>query len=179
MFSRFCSECLVALNGTASETRIWQYNVDFVIYPMIALFMLVTYCRSAGFVVLTLAGMLLFTFAEYWVHRIALHEIVYHSAHQRHHEHPAEFTVFPIWYLPPVFMAVYLIAPLAIFTGFVVGYIWFLTWHDVLHHVDLNRMPAPVRRYALWHLAHHNLDKCNFGITVPFWDWLFGTYRKT
>jgi len=29
-----------------------------------------------------------------------------------------------------------------------------------------------------WHELHHKFIRCNFGITVPFWDVVFGTYRR-
>lgn len=178
MFDRIKGECVIALAGASATHRIWQYNFDFVVFPLLALWLIGSECRSSGWAALALVGVVLFTFVEYWMHRIALHEWFYHGQHERHHTHPAEFTVFPIWYTPAIFAGFFLILPLPVFAGFVVGYCWFLIWHDVLHHVDLARVPTGVRKYALWHLAHHRLDDCNFGITVPVWDWIFRTYRR-
>ena len=67
--------------------------------------------------------------------------------------------------------------PLAVFAGFVVGYIWFIVWHHVLHHFDLSKFNL-IRQYAIWHLRHHKFDDCNFGITLPVWDYMFGTFAR-
>jgi dihydroceramide fatty acyl 2-hydroxylase len=177
MFDRLLAECTIAVTGTSATRRIWQYNFDFVVFPLLAIWLVATECRSPSWAFLALLGILLFTFVEYWVHRIALHEMFYHGQHERHHTHPTEFAVFPIWYTPAIFAGFVVALPSPVFAGFVVGYCWFLVWHDVLHHADLGRLNL-IRRYAVWHLAHHRLDDCNFGITVPIWDWLFGTYRR-
>lgn len=67
--------------------------------------------------------------------------------------------------------------PLALFAGLVVGFCWFIYWHHIPHHVELTGWPRPIQRYAIWHLGHHRFDDRNFGITVPIWDFVFGTYR--
>lgn len=155
----------------------WFY-FDFVMFPKLAAIIFVGWCRSWDFVAWAGFGVLFFTFAEYWVHRVALHRFFYHGNHERHHDHPAEYVQFPIWYSPLIFVGFWLVMPLPIFAGMVVGYCWFLYWHHILHHFDLTTWPRFVQRYALWHLAHHRRDDCNYGITVPFWDFLFLTYRK-
>jgi dihydroceramide fatty acyl 2-hydroxylase len=158
--------------------RTWQYNFDFVAFPSLAVGLTAYDCRSMGWLLLASLGVALFTFTEYWTHRIALHEILWHSQHQRHHTHPDEYSTFPVWYTPAIFAGFFLILPLPVFAGFVAGYCWFLYWHDILHHYDMTRLPRAVQKYAIWHLAHHKLDNCNFGITIPLWDWAFGTYRR-
>lgn len=158
--------------------RTWKYNFDFVAFPMLAVGLFAYDCRSLGWIGLALVGVALFTLLEYWTHRVALHEFFWQAHHQRHHTHPDEYSTFPLWYTPAIFAAFFLVLPLPVFSGFVVGYVWFLYWHDVLHHYDLTKLPRSIQRYAIWHLAHHKLDDCNFGITVPFWDWTFGTYRR-
>lgn len=155
------------------------FYFDFVAFPVLAAVLFGLYCRSWSFVGLAVAGVLLFTLMEYWAHRTVLHRFFYHGTHERHHDHPAEYVVFPIWYTPAIFAGFFLIMPLPLFAGVVVGFCWFLYWHHVLHHFDLTAWPRPVQRYAIWHLAHHRLDDCNFGITMPLWDFLFGTYRRT
>jgi dihydroceramide fatty acyl 2-hydroxylase len=169
----------LALTGGAFTYPVWLYRVDFVTFPLLAIVIAAIDCRSIAWLGWAAAGALLFTFVEYWVHRTALHGLLFHGSHERHHTHPAEYVVFPIYYTPAIFLAFYLVLPLPVFAGFVAGYCWFLVWHHILHHVDLNSWPRPVRRYAIWHLAHHHDDACNFGITVPLWDWLFGTYRPS
>jgi sterol desaturase/sphingolipid hydroxylase (fatty acid hydroxylase superfamily) len=178
MFARLRATGALALTGGAFASPVWLYRVDFVLYPLLAVGIIAADCRSLEWAGLAIAGLLLFTFVEYWVHRTVLHQVFFHAAHQRHHTNPDEYVVFPIWYVPPMFAAFYIVLPLPVFAGFVLGYCWFLGWHHVLHHVDLTAWPRPVQRYGLWHLAHHRLDDCNFGITVPLWDFVFLSHRR-
>lgn len=152
------------------------FYVDFILFPLIAVALMAGWWRSAIFGLETGLGILLFSFIEYWVHRIALHRFLYHGRHERHHQHPAEYVTFPVWYVPAIFFGFFLAMPLGIFCGVVLGYCWFNYWHHILHHFDLTKWPRPVQRYAIWHLSHHRNDDCNFGITLPIWDFLFGTY---
>lgn len=154
------------------------YYFDFVLFPLLAIVMTAFYCRSMYFVSGALVGVYLFTFIEYWVHRLALHGAFFHAQHERHHTNPKEYVVFPIWFTPTIFFGFYLVLPVSIFTGFVVGYCWFFIWHHILHHIEnLGSYPVWVQQYAVWHLKHHNDDKANFGVTMNLWDWLFGTYK--
>ncbi|MCS3725515.1 sterol desaturase family protein [Bradyrhizobium betae] len=176
------SALALALHGGAFTRSNWLFWLDFTVYPLAAAMVAAVDWRGsaidAGWVALALLGFVLFTFTEYWVHRLPLHAWLYHDRHERHHTHPREYVVFPIYYSPAIFAAAYLALPHAVFVGFTLGYLWFLVWHHLLHHVDLNRVPAFVRAYAVWHLAHHHDETCNFGITVPVWDFVFGTYRR-
>lgn len=153
-----------------------QFYVDFVWAPVVAAFMSLR-CDIYQ-VPLIMLGFLVFTFMEYWVHRVALHEFFYHGNHEYHHKNPRGYVTFPIWYTPLIFFGFYLVFPLPVFAGVVWGFVWFITWHHVLHHYDLRSWPSFVCKYAVWHLAHHHDATCNYGITVPFWDFLFGTYRN-
>lgn len=153
------------------------YWLDFVLYPVIALAVVAYDCRSGTWLAWCALGVLLFTFVEYWAHRTVLHWFFFHSQHERHHTHPDEYVVFPFWYTPAIFAGFFVCLPLSIFAGVVIGYVWFLVWHHILHHCDLSRLTF-ARRYAIWHLAHHREDDCNFGITVPIWDFVFRTYRR-
>lgn len=154
------------------------FYFDFVIFPALAAVLFSGWCRDLPFVWLSIAGFVLFTFMEYWVHRIGLHVFMYHGDHERHHKHPAGYVTFPVWYTPAVFVGFWAVMPLGLFAGVVVGFIWFIAWHHVLHHFDLINWPRPVQRYALWHLAHHHDETINFGITTSVWDFIFLTYRK-
>lgn len=121
-------------------------------------------------------GCIFFTFAEYWVHRTLLHRFFYHGTHEDHHLRPSDYVV--LWYTPLIFAGFYLVMPISVFAGFMLGYLWFIGWHHILHHVDLSEASRWVRRYAAWHDVHHKAVKFNFGITHPLWDVIFGTYRR-
>lgn len=153
------------------------YYLDFVAYPAISAALAALFCRSWAWVGEALAGFVLFTFVEYWTHRVLLHRFFYHGAHERHHTHPDEFVVFPIWYVPAIFAAFALVLPVAIFAGFCLGYTWFVIFHHMLHHWQLERHPL-IRAYANWHAVHHAGKPFNYGITHPGFDFLFGTYAS-
>ncbi len=121
-------------------------------------------------------GVILFSFVEYWVHRSLLHRWFYHGQHERHHTHPEEKVIFPWWYTPAIFAGFFVVLPLHVFAGFVLGYCWFLYWHHALHFWRLDRHPW-VRAYASWHNLHHAGLPVNYGITTPMWDFIFRTYQ--
>ncbi len=149
------------------------FYLDFLLFPLVA-------AATIPFVTnfwLIPAGVLLFSFMEYWIHRVPLHSFYYHGVHEHHHKHPDDYSVFPWYFTPTVFLTFFAVFPVSIFLGLVLGYLWFLTWHHILHHFDLNKFPRWVRKYALWHLKHHHDDDCNFGIILPIWDHVFRTYK--
>lgn len=161
----------------------WLYYLDWALYPtailLIAMFTLDTWAWLAW----CAAGFVLWTFVEYWTHRSLLHRWFWQGNHEAHHKQPQAYVVFPLWYLPSIFLAVlavfWLVLPTAIawplYAGFLLGYCWFLTMHHWLHHIDLKRRGGWLQRYAIWHNRHHKMINCNYGITTPTWDWLFRT----
>ncbi|MGJ5149890.1 sterol desaturase family protein [Bradyrhizobium sp. HKCCYLR1023] len=169
----------LALRGGAFARPNWLFWLDFILYPLLAAVLMAADRDNLGWAWSrwAVAGFLGFTLVEYWVHRLPLHGLFYHRSHEPHHTRPAEYVVFPIWYTPLIFSGAWIVLPVAPFTGFVLGYCWYMVWHHLFHHADLNRFPRIVRRYALWHLAHHHDPGCNFGVTLPVWDYLFGTWR--
>lgn len=154
-----------------------SYYLDFCLYPAAALTIAAVTCRSVSWIGAAAFGFALFTFVEYWTHRILLHRFFYHGTHEHHHRAPEHFVVFPPWYVGGLFVAFFVLMPWAVFAGFCLGYTWFVVWHHALHHWDLAQRPL-VRRYATWHDQHHKFIRCNFGITHPLWDLVFGTYRR-
>ena len=151
------------------------YYADSALWPLLGLGLSAVYCRSWQWIVAALAGAMLFTFAEYWVHRSLLHVLFYHGTHENHHKHPRDFVV--LWYVPLLFAAFFVLMPLPVFAGFTLAYAWFIAAHHAMHHWDLKQHPL-IARYSRWHELHHKFIRCNFGITQPFWDVAFGTYRR-
>lgn len=154
------------------------YYFDFVAYPILISMFIGTSFNGWSWLGQALLGTTLFTLTEYWTHRALLHVVMWHSTHQRHHVFPEEYVTFPVWYLPAIFIAFWAVLPVAVFTGFLAGFVWFMYWHHILHHWDLSKTPGWVQRYAKWHDLHHKKTSCNYGITHPGWDWVFGTYRR-
>ena len=153
-----------------------KFYLDAAIYPLLIGWMLARTSITPEWFGLALLGFVLFTFLEYWIHRTVLHRWFYQKSHARHHDHPEEYTF--IAGVPFLFLTLYFILPAGLFVGFTIAYIWFYSWHHLLHHIDLQDHPH-IKRYARWHLMHHKYIRCNFGITSPVWDRVFGTYRAS
>eukprot|EP00762_Andalucia_godoyi_P007860 ANDGO_01244.mRNA.1 Dihydroceramide fatty acyl 2-hydroxylase FAH1 len=138
------------------------------------------------------AGLLLWTFVEYHVHRFVFHlrprtadQIHFHFlAHGYHHLHPMD--VNRIMLPTPIhltiglcmtFLAVWLagVDPgLSIMIGFGCGYVSYDHFHYALHFIK-SRSFATLRKR---HMNHHYLDdRFDFGISPParLWDHLYNT----
>lgn len=73
-------------------------------------------------------------------------------------------------------MAVWLVSgqwTVAVYSGIILGWLMFFLTHHVLHH-----RPRWLQAFAIRHNAHHRLTSMNYGVTVDWWDRLFGTYRS-
>ena len=142
------------------------------------------------------AGLSLWTFAEYMLHRFLFHfktrtpwqERVSFLFHGVHHAQPAVKTrlVMPPAVSIPLAAIFYglftlivglligrplWVAPL--FAGFILGYIAYDMTHYGTHHF-------PVRGYfrflKIFHMNHHfKTPDMKFGVTSPVWDHVFGT----
>lgn len=162
----------------------FRYYLDFVIYPTLLLALFVgdfhrLMSHPVWWASMFVIGFLTWTLAEYWVHRSLLHGPYWMGIHEYHHNHPKHLTVFPWYQIPGYFIAIYIGTALiardattAIFAGIITGWIIFFAMHHTMHH-----KPAIVEDFARRHNAHHKTTTCNYGITVDFWDRVFGTYR--
>lgn len=158
-------------------SRAWfGYWLDSALYPCAAVIVAALYARSLDWLWLVPLGFVGWTFVEYWVHRSLLHRWFWHGTHEHHHTQPKGYVVFAIWKLPLFFAACFLVMPPPLFAGFVLGYVWFLTMHHWLHHLDL-RQHTWLHRYSIWHNRHHKFGDCNYGITTDVWDRVFLTSR--
>lgn len=144
-----------------------------------------------------LAGLLLWTFAEYTLHRFVFHfrsrtprqERISFLMHGVHHAQPKDKTrlVMPpavsiplallfyglFWLVLGVGLgAPHWIAPT--FAGFLGGYLTYDMIHYATHHI---RMRAGVgKALAKHHLQHHGrLADKHFGVSSPKWDVVFRT----
>jgi sterol desaturase/sphingolipid hydroxylase (fatty acid hydroxylase superfamily) len=153
----------------------WRYYVDFIWAPSTVVIVTVLTARSIDWIVLCVLGIVGGSLIEYLVHRFILHGIMWHGTHERHHTHPDEYVVFPVYALPLFFFCVFWIVPYSIFAGFLIWFIWFVVWHHFLHHRNLDRRPW-IKRYAAWHNRHHQGMRANYGISTPMWDLIFGSY---
>jgi dihydroceramide fatty acyl 2-hydroxylase len=144
---------------------------------------------------LALAGYVLWTLTEYWMHRIVFHfepedgigARLHWIIHGVHHDHPHEplRLVMPPSVSVPLALAFYGLFILvlgspdgqALAAGFLAGYLAYDMTHYHLHHH--NSRTRIGRRLREAHMRHHFQDDTRgFGVSAPFWDRAFGTSQR-
>jgi sterol desaturase/sphingolipid hydroxylase (fatty acid hydroxylase superfamily) len=134
-----------------------------------------------------LAGYMAWTLTEYCFHRWVYHSIptIFRAGHEIHHEKPMKLIAMPwffttltmaaVWYFCAVTRNIPLI--LAVLAGWLVGFIGYSLVHHGLHHWNIQSRWT--RRLKAYHRIHHHFPDYNYGVTMGFWDRVFGTtYRK-
>ncbi len=159
--------------------------VDWITFPALAIYLIYAAApwslpggQSIVWFSFLVLGWFTGTFAEYIIHRWVLHGPYWMAIHQRHHQRPLENTRFPLWQIPTYFAVIYFCCWLiahpydqAYFAGWVIWYVSFFAVHWMQHHAQWV-FPHFARR----HNAHHKVTICNYGVTVDWWDRLFGTF---
>lgn len=139
----------------------------------------------------TVAGLLLWTLTEYVIHRWAFHyhptsaigKKIHFLVHGVHHDYPRDATrlVMPLLVSIPLatafyflFKIVFLQFHLAVFAGFMAGYIAYDSIHYATHHMKMEGSVGKfLKRYHLKH--HYNDEHTAYGVSSPVWDYVFGT----
>jgi sterol desaturase/sphingolipid hydroxylase (fatty acid hydroxylase superfamily) len=140
---------------------------------------------------LYIAGLVVWSFTEYWVHRGSFHHepdnegqlaFVY-LVHGVHHAYPDDSRrwMMPLTVTLPILGLLFVLARLilgvfgtALFAGFMHGY---LTYDLVHYYVHRGRTPGRVGRFLRkYHMVHHYAkpDR-HFGVSSPLWDLVFRT----
>jgi sterol desaturase/sphingolipid hydroxylase (fatty acid hydroxylase superfamily) len=146
---------------------------------------------------MAVAGLFLWTFTEYMLHRFVFHfhaksdrgkriTFLYHGIH---HEQPlvkSRLVMPPVVSIPLGLIfyglftlllgflagAQYLVYPL--FAGFILGYLCYDLTHYGTHHFKIRRgIPLYLKRYHMFH--HFKTPEKRFGVSSPFWDIVFRT----
>lgn len=136
------------------------------------------------------AGLFLWTFIEYVLHRYAFHwvprskrlrEMQLHIDHHAHPEDPHN-GVTPLSFSVPVTLSIWLVLVAAtgswergsvMCTGTVLGYLVYELVHFSTHFSRLERQPF--RYWREHHFAHHKRATICYGFTTPLWDIVFRT----
>jgi sterol desaturase/sphingolipid hydroxylase (fatty acid hydroxylase superfamily) len=139
-----------------------------------------------------LAGLLVWTFSEYALHRIVFHfpakgpwgkRFVF-LFHGLHHDDPDDSTRLVMPPVPAILMGsllyglFYLIVPDQFLDGFMafffIGYLCYDYIHYGTHHF---KMTSPIARYLKkYHLQHHHSKEASkYGVSSPLWDYIFRT----
>ncbi len=185
----FVKEVLLSLVTTRMSTV--AFHLDYFLYPPVLLVFLGAALRGQSIfaaALLFILGLAVWTLAEYFLHRYALHHLPYFSKfHQAHHEEPHAMigaptlftllfffvtTFVPIWFFLNASIAC------AVFAGFLAGYVCFGAVHQAVHH---SKSQSRLMRYfkKLHAIHHHGNSSKNFGVTTNFWDHVFGTHATT
>ncbi len=165
--------------------------------PAIAFLLVEGLIRDTGWATLylILGGYAFWTFTEYWIHRgifhlepekgigARLHWII-HGVHHDHPNDPMRLVMPPSVSVPLAslfglgFWAVLGVPDFLPFTaGFLGGYLFYDMLHYHLHH---HRPKTEIGRWVReLHMRHHFQDhETGYGISAPWWDWVFRTATK-
>ncbi len=144
---------------------------------------------------LVAAGWLFWTLMEYWIHRIVFHfepesgpgarfHWIIHGVHHDHPNDPLRLVMPPSVSVPlaagfyGLFVLVLGSAAGNVFAaGFLLGYLVYDMTHYYLHHFKPKTRFGRLMREL--HMRHHFQDDTRgFGISAPFWDYVFRTPLK-
>jgi sterol desaturase/sphingolipid hydroxylase (fatty acid hydroxylase superfamily) len=188
----------------SSALRRWLYDkflsprmppflffLDFAVYPPIIIVFLYfgfsthPFINSASFVI---AGYVIWTLAEYLVHRFVLHHVpLFAKMHIEHHDDALDLIGTPTL-MSLFFLTTTVFAPLYYFAGshmafcsmagFLFGYISYVWVHYAVHHKGSGGFKF-MRKLKRQHAVHHHgTSEFNFGVTTDMWDKIFRTKRE-
>jgi 4-hydroxysphinganine ceramide fatty acyl 2-hydroxylase len=130
-----------------------------------------------------MAGLLLFSFIEYFFHRWLFHlwVPVMVRGHKMHHENPLGYDALPFFVASLVYLGVAVLFSLVMLSGYAsvlasavaLGYITYGLTHYLVHHFRLRNLLA--KKLMAYHRIHHHHPEYNFGVTSPLWDIILGT----
>lgn len=180
-----------------------DYKVPLFIYvPVIVYFLYLSFITVSLFYILPLIllGLIVWTFAEYNLHRFVFHwqppgkigERIHFMFHGVHHDYPRDskrLVMVPAVSLP-LAVGFYLLFKFLLtmafgdanlvnpfFVGFVIGYLFYDMTHYALHHVNFkSKFWLDLKQH---HMIHHYSDPHNgFGVSTTFWDLVYRTTFK-
>jgi sterol desaturase/sphingolipid hydroxylase (fatty acid hydroxylase superfamily) len=143
-------------------------------------------------ITLVFVGILVWTFAEYTLHRFIFHfpakskfgKKIHFIFHGVHHDYPSDSKrlVMPpsvsiplailFYYLFYLLFGNVLVAPF--FVGFIVGYLFYDMTHYAVHHFNIhNKFWLALKKHHIRH--HYENPALGFGVSSPLWDEIIGT----
>ena len=137
---------------------------------------------------------LVWTFLLYWIHRI-VHRIPFvNDFHQDHHQyinnnngtkwHWNNLFLYNDTWKSTVDLWITEVIPTLIFsyiTGYWILFIFYYLWAALVQEVIEHNSKFdwyPFLTSGRWHLVHHRNQRRNFGLFIPLWDILFGTFKR-
>jgi sterol desaturase/sphingolipid hydroxylase (fatty acid hydroxylase superfamily) len=143
--------------------------------------------------VTTIGSFLFWTCLLYWLHRGVHHVPVLKDFHMDHHKvvnkggmgwHWSNLFLFNDTWKSTVDLWITEVVPTLVFSA-VTGEWWIAVFYyvwaafiqeGVEHNPDFDILWLTSGK---WHMAHHRRSRYNFGVFIPLWDILFGTYAET
>lgn len=177
-----------------------DYKVPLFIYIPLIIYFLYLSVMSVNLLYilpLIILGIVVWTFAEYNLHRFVFHWMppgelgrkIHFTFHGVHHDYPRDskrLVMVPAISLPLAVLFYFsfkflltwafgdanLVYPF--FVGFVIGYLFYDMTHYALHHVNFkSKFWIDLKQH---HMIHHYSDPENgFGVSTKFWDHVYRT----
>ena len=175
-------------------SRVHPAVVPLIFIPAIVVFFMrgAPEVSTGATVALVAGGWLFWTLMEYWIHRLVFHfepesgpgarfHWIIHGVHHDHPNDPLRLVMPPSVSVPlaagffGLFVLTMGLAKGSVFAaGFFLGYLVYDMTHYYLHHFTPRTRFGKVMREL--HMRHHFQDDTRgFGISAPFWDYVFGT----
>lgn len=166
-----------------------------VFVPVVGFFVWAGFAGGYGalsVIALFLAGIVIWTLTEYWLHRLVFHwepdhplgsrlHFIMHGVHHEHPNDPLRLVMPPALSIPlaALFLGLFALifgtpAAYPVFSGFIAGYLAYDYTHYYVHH----RVPktAAGKQLREHHMRHHFQDhRYGYGVSSPLWDIVFRT----
>jgi sterol desaturase/sphingolipid hydroxylase (fatty acid hydroxylase superfamily) len=175
----------------AVPALVWGPVVGYLLWSAVVVHQLGAGVISGLFV----AGMVLWTLAEYVLHRFVFHfnphghlqerfQFVMHGMHHDDANDPTRLVMSPVvgLVLAVLFYGLFFkaLGPLLVepfFAGFVLGYLGYDYTHFYIHHAKpQSRIGKALKQH---HMVHHYAKvPVRWGVSSPLWDHVFGTYQE-
>ena len=186
----FKSDFFEALSRVHWTVPLWIYIpvIFYLIYRAIFIYTL----SASDILWLMIAGIIIWTFTEYTLHRFVFHyepksqlgNRIHFIVHGVHHDYPKDskrlvmppsvsipLALFFYWLFSSIMGTIYL---MPFFSGFLIGYLFYDTTHYAVHHFNMhNKFWLAIKNH---HMKHHYQDATKgFGVSQPTWDYVFKT----
>jgi sterol desaturase/sphingolipid hydroxylase (fatty acid hydroxylase superfamily) len=166
-----------------SKLHFWSYHFDFFAFPVMisaTIAVIITKDVSPLYLVWFTLGLIFWSAFEYLFHRWGFHRFICARAHRLHHIDPSGYIgvsslITSTTYVFGIFLSLFFKLPvIAILqVGLSIGYLIYITVHHQIHHGRFSgRYMNSMRRR---HNRHHYCARYDFGVTMSFWDAIFGT----
>jgi sterol desaturase/sphingolipid hydroxylase (fatty acid hydroxylase superfamily) len=183
---------MLVVEATGMRLSRTAYYADFAIYAATVILLTAgtavgsTWTQRLHWLAAFAVGAATWTLLEYLLHCFVLHgRSIFAPLHAVHHEAPRAFVGTPTWISLGVFWLVFFAptwawvsfnAASGLTAGLMSGFLWYGIVHHAIHYrrprLLAVRLPAAARRH-MYH--HYSKQPGNFGVTIAFWDHVFGT----